>query len=52
MWMISVTLYILLMMTAFLGYSLIWGQKSYWAATVITRFAQPFRWWVIPFTHI
>ena len=40
MWMVSVTLYILLMMTAFLGYSLIWGQKSYWAATVITRFAQ------------
>ncbi|MGG5157844.1 cytochrome b [Citrobacter portucalensis] len=40
MWMVSVTLYILLMITAFLGYSLIWGQKSYWAATVITRFAQ------------
>lgn len=40
MWLISVTLYILLMITAFLGYSLIWGQKSYWAATVITRFAQ------------
>ena len=37
MWLISVTLYILLMITAFLGYSLIWG-KSYWAATVITRF--------------
>ncbi|WP_437888408.1 cytochrome b [Phytobacter sp. V91] len=39
MWMISVTLYLLLMVTAFLGYSLIWGQKSYWAATVITEFA-------------
>lgn len=27
MWAISVTLYVLLMITAFLGYSLIWGQK-------------------------
>ena len=40
MWAISVTLYVLLMITAFLGYSLIWGQKSYWAATVITSFAR------------
>lgn len=40
MWTISVTLYVLLMITAFLGYSLIWGQKSYWAATVITSFAR------------
>lgn len=40
MWMISVTLYVLLMITAFLGYSLIWGQKSYWAAMVITSFAR------------
>lgn len=40
MWTISVTLYVLLMVTAFLGYSLIWGQKSYWAATVITSFAR------------
>ena len=40
MWFLSVTLYVLLMITAFLGYSLLWGQKSYWAATVITRFIQ------------
>ncbi|MDF7679690.1 cytochrome b N-terminal domain-containing protein [Enterobacteriaceae bacterium ESL0689] len=40
MWLISVTLYLLLMITAFLGYSLIWGQKSYWAATVITHFVR------------
>lgn len=40
MWTISVTLYVLLMITAFLGYSLIWGQKSYWAATVITSFSR------------
>ena len=40
MWMISVTLYVLLIVTAFLGYSLVGGQKSYWAATVITGFAR------------
>jgi quinol-cytochrome oxidoreductase complex cytochrome b subunit len=40
MWMFSVTLYVLLLVTAFLGYSLVWGQKSYWAATVITGFAR------------
>ncbi|MGG4661998.1 cytochrome b [Providencia vermicola] len=40
MWMVSVTLYVLLMVTAFLGYSLIWGQKSYWAATVMTEFSK------------
>lgn len=44
MWMISVTLYALLIMTAFLGYSLIGGQKSYWAATVITGFARAIPW--------
>lgn len=44
MWMISVTLYVLLMITAFLGYSLIWGQKSYWAATVITGFTRAIPW--------
>lgn len=40
MWFISVSLYLLIMITAFLGYSLIWGQRSYWAATVITGFAK------------
>lgn len=40
MWMISVTLYLLLIITAFLGYSLIWGQKSYWAATVMTELSK------------
>lgn len=37
-WNIGVTIYILMMATAFLGYVLPWGQMSFWAATVITNF--------------
>lgn len=36
--MVGVTILILSMATAFLGYVLPWGQMSYWAATVITKF--------------
>jgi len=36
-WITGVTIYLLLMGTAFLGYVLPWGQMSYWAATVITN---------------
>ena len=36
-WILGVLLYILMMMTAFLGYTLPWGQMSFWAATVITN---------------
>jgi len=36
-WLTGVTIYLLLMGTAFLGYVLPWGQMSYWAATVITN---------------
>lgn len=36
-WITGVTIYILLMGTAFLGYVLPWGQMSFWAATVITN---------------
>nr|CUH72606.1 cytochrome b [Rhopalaea idoneta] len=36
-WMIGVTLLILSMLTAFLGYVLPWGQMSFWGATVITN---------------
>jgi len=36
-WITGITIYILLMGTAFLGYVLPWGQMSYWAATVITN---------------
>jgi ubiquinol-cytochrome c reductase cytochrome b subunit len=37
-WMIGVTIYILMMATAFFGYVLPWGQMSLWGATVITNF--------------
>jgi ubiquinol-cytochrome c reductase cytochrome b/c1 subunit len=37
LWIIGVVLLLLMMATAFLGYTLPWGQMSYWAATVITN---------------
>lgn len=43
-WGTGVTILLFFMATAFLGYVLPWGQISFWAATVITKF---FR--VIPF---
>jgi len=36
-WITGVTIYLLSMAIAFLGYVLPWGQMSYWAATVITN---------------
>nr|YP_010028682.1 cytochrome b [Stomaphis sinisalicis]QOS49069.1 cytochrome b [Stomaphis sinisalicis] len=36
-WMMGVTLFLLTMMTAFVGYVLPWGQMSFWGATVITN---------------
>nr|YP_010586015.1 cytochrome b [Anisocentropus kawamurai]UZZ43751.1 cytochrome b [Anisocentropus kawamurai] len=36
-WMIGVTIFLLTMMTAFMGYVLPWGQMSFWGATVITN---------------
>ncbi len=36
LWIIGVLLYALMILTAFLGYTLPWGQMSFWAATVIT----------------
>nr|QXF29936.1 cytochrome b [Chloeia pocicola] len=36
-WNIGVILVILVMATAFMGYVLVWGQMSFWAATVITN---------------
>nr|YP_003434102.1 cytochrome b [Clinocottus analis]ACO49634.1 cytochrome b [Clinocottus analis] len=36
-WAIGVVLLFLLMMTAFVGYVLPWGQMSFWGATVITN---------------
>nr|APX40003.1 cytochrome b [Cryptocephalus obliteratifer] len=36
-WMSGVTIFFLIMATAFLGYVLPWGQMSFWGATVITN---------------
>ncbi len=37
LWIMGVVLLILMMMTAFTGYVLPWGQMSFWAAKVITN---------------
>ena len=36
-WLSGVVILLLMIVTAFLGYVLPWGQMSYWAATVITN---------------
>nr|NP_818799.1 cytochrome b [Apteronotus albifrons]BAC67506.1 cytochrome b [Apteronotus albifrons] len=36
-WNIGVILFLLMMVTAFVGYVLPWGQMSFWGATVITN---------------
>nr|YP_010500044.1 cytochrome b [Cryptocephalus dimidiatipennis]UWV18208.1 cytochrome b [Cryptocephalus dimidiatipennis] len=36
-WISGVTIFFMLMATAFLGYVLPWGQMSFWGATVITN---------------
>jgi ubiquinol-cytochrome c reductase cytochrome b/c1 subunit len=36
-WIIGVVIYLLMVATGFLGYVLVWGQMSFWAATVITN---------------
>ena len=41
-WTLGVVILILMMATAFLGYVLVWGQMSFWAATVITNFFTAF----------
>ena len=33
----GVIIFLLMMVTAFMGYVLPWGQMSFWAATVITN---------------
>ena len=38
LWMLGLVILLLMMMSAFTGYVLPWGQMSYWAATVITNF--------------
>ncbi len=37
LWMIGVAILIAMIATAFMGYSLVWGQMSFWAVTVITN---------------
>lgn len=41
-WSLGVIILLLMMATAFLGYVLVWGQMSFWAATVITNFFTAF----------
>jgi ubiquinol-cytochrome c reductase cytochrome b subunit len=38
LWVLGCTNFLLLMAIGFLGYTLPWGQMSYWGATVITNF--------------
>jgi ubiquinol-cytochrome c reductase cytochrome b subunit len=42
LWILGVIIYVLMIITAFLGYVLPWGQMSYWAATVITNLFSSF----------
>src|SRR5262249_7811796 len=37
LWILGVLIFLLMMATAFLGYTLPWGQMSFWGATVITN---------------
>ena len=37
LWVVGVLILVLMILTAFLGYVLPWGQMSFWAATVITN---------------
>ena len=48
LWCSGVVIFILMMATAFLGYVLVWGQMSLWAATVITNlfFCDTCNWWI------
>ncbi len=36
-WILGMLIYLLMMMAAFMGYVLPWGQMSFWGATVITN---------------
>ena len=37
LWILGVILLLLMIATGFMGYVLVWGQMSFWAATVITN---------------
>nr|WOE90986.1 apocytochrome b [Aequorea sp. MKL-2023] len=38
LWFSGVAIFLIMMITAFIGYVLPWGQMSFWGATVITNF--------------
>jgi len=38
LWFSGILIFFILTLTAFLGYVLVWGSMSFWAATVITNF--------------
>jgi ubiquinol-cytochrome c reductase cytochrome b/c1 subunit len=42
LWVLGCVIYLLMVMTGFLGYVLPWGQMSFWAATVITSLFSAF----------
>ncbi|WP_353213382.1 cytochrome b/b6, partial [Rhodovarius sp.] len=42
LWMLGVTIFLLMMATAFMGYVLPWGQMSLWGAVVITNLFSAF----------
>ncbi len=44
LWMLGVVILLLMMMTAFMGYVLPWGQMSFWGATVITNLFSAVPW--------
>jgi quinol-cytochrome oxidoreductase complex cytochrome b subunit len=44
LWIIGVVILLLMMMTAFMGYVLPWGQMSYWGAKVITSLFSAIPW--------
>jgi len=37
LWWLGLVIFLLMMATAFMGYVLVWGQMSFWGATVITN---------------
>ncbi len=44
LWILGVFILLAMMMTAFMGYVLVWGQMSFWAATVITNLFSAVPW--------
>jgi ubiquinol-cytochrome c reductase cytochrome b/c1 subunit len=42
LWIIGCAILIVMIATAFMGYSLVWGQMSFWAVTVITNLFSSF----------